>query len=168
MANKDISDPDIRPVPVEELTIPVTQAGLAFWRDACDGGVMPPVSAISPAALKELLPSVVIFEPVRTATAGSDAEPEDFRYRLLGECVNEVFDVSLAGRCVSELTEYGDSYIRRNLSFYRLICARKEPLALTGRMEMIDKDYVKFEAVYLPFSESGSRVDRILAVVGRY
>lgn len=154
--------------PVEELESSVTQAALAIWREGASGqGDLPPASAIDPVRLRRHLANVVLIDVIwkDDEPGAASSEPADFRYAVIGEASNEAHGVNLSGETVSGLSQFGEAYATNMLAFYRHICRVKAPVAAGGSLRMIGKDYRTFEAVYLPFTRDGSRVDRILAAV---
>ncbi|MGD1935822.1 MAG: PAS domain-containing protein [Candidatus Phaeomarinobacter sp.] len=152
--------------PVDELAQPVTNQGLAFWQDKAKSAALPHVDLIDPGALKGLLPHIVLIDVIwADGQAGDDNPPVDFSYRLVGAHSAETHDANLTGTKVSELSKFGKSYSETMMSFYSKICARKAPVAAGGPLAIIGKGYREFEGIYLPFTETGSRVDRLMAVV---
>lgn len=141
----------------------MTNGALAIWREAAgEDGQMPPASAIDPVRLRRILPNVVLVDVLYRP---GESAPADFRYAVIGEASNEAHGVNFAGRLVSELSEFGMAYLKTVSGLYTYVCKVAEPVAVAGTLKMIGKDYRRFEAVYLPFTRTGARVDRLLAVV---
>lgn len=152
--------------PVEALEQSVTREALAFWHSHADDGSLPHTDLIDPMLLRELLPNIVLIDVIWPDGESNDAAtPEDFRYRLVGGHSAETHDANLTGTLVSELSRFGESYSEVMMGFYRSICAQKAPVAAGGTLAIIGKGYRDFEAIYLPFTQTGKRVDRLMAAV---
>lgn len=152
--------------PVEALEQAETRSALAFWRTHASDRSLPHINLIEPAALRELLPNIVLIDVIWPDGDEDDAAtPQDFRYRLVGGHSAETHDANLTGTLVSDLSRFGESYSEVMMGFYRSICAQKAPVAAGGTLAIIGKGYRDFEAIYLPFTETGERVDRLMAAV---
>ncbi len=149
-------------MPVDQLTSPLTREGLDFWNTLRGDREMPLSSSFRPVEIPRLLTNVVLLD----ALWGDDpAEPEDFIYRVVGNESVIAHDLDTTGMKVSGLSQFGASYAKNMLAFYRHVCRTRAPVAAGGTMKMIGKDYRHFEVIYMPLSNDGTRVDRILAVV---
>ncbi len=143
-----------------------TRSALAFWQSHASHGALPPTNLIVPSELRELLPNIVLIDVIWPDGDLDDAAvPQDFRYRLVGGHSAETHDADLTGTLVSDLSRFGSSYTEVMMGFYRSICAQKAPVAAGGTLAIIGKGYRDFEAIYLPFTETGKRVDRLMAAV---
>lgn len=152
--------------PLEALEQSKTKGALAFWHSHVDDGSLPNTNLIDPAVLRELLPNIVLIDVIwPEGNLDEAASPQDFRYRLIGGHSAETHDANLTGTLVSDLSRFGESYSEVMMGFYRSICAQKAPVAAGGALAIIGKGYRDFEAVYLPFTETGDRVDRLMAAV---
>jgi len=153
--------------PIDALEQAVTKEGLAFWRSHIEPGeTLPHVDEIDPLALRKLLPHIVLIDVIwPDGDEGGEGIPDDFRYRLVGGHSADTHDANLTGLRVSELSQFGQSYTDTMLSFYRSICEHKAPVAAGGPLAIIGKGYREFEGIYMPFTETGGRVDRLMAVV---
>ncbi|GAA6157391.1 hypothetical protein NBRC116588_28640 [Pyruvatibacter sp. HU-CL02332] len=152
--------------PVDALEQAQTRCALAFWQSNGSKGSLPPTNLIDPSELRELLPNIVLIDVIwPDGTLDDAAVPQDFRYRLIGGHSAETHDANLTGTLVSDLSRFGESYSEVMMGFYRSICAQKAPVAAGGTLAIIGKGYRDFEAIYLPFTETGNRVDRLMAAV---
>lgn len=152
--------------PVDALEQAQTKTALAFWQSHARQGSLPHTNLIDPSALRDLLPNIVLIDVIWPDGNQDDvAVPQDFRYRLIGGHSAETHDANLTGTLVSDLSRFGESYSEVMMGFYRSICGQKAPVAAGGTLAIIGKGYRDFEAVYLPFTESGKRVDRLMAAV---
>lgn len=157
--------------PIDALKEDIPKEGLAFWRSHIEAGeTLPHVDQIDPLALRNLLPHIVLIDVIwpnadESGTQAPDLAPVDFRYRLVGGHSADTHDANLTGMRVSELSQFGQSYTDTMLSFYRNICEQKAPVAAGGPLAIIGKGYREFEGIYMPFTETGDRVDRLMAVV---
>lgn len=143
-----------------------TRSALAFWQLHADQGSLPTTNLIDPSKLRELLPNIVLIDVIwPDGNLDDAAAPEDFRYRLVGGHSAETHDADLTGTLVSDLSRFGENYSEVMMGFYRSICAQKAPVAAGGTLAIIGKGYRDFEAIYLPFTETGKRVDRLMAAV---
>ena len=152
--------------PISDLAQPITKKGLAFWQAHVTDTDLPHVDLINPSALRDLLSNIVLIDVTWPEGQTSDsAQPVDFSYRLVGAHSTETHDANLTGTRVSELSKFGADYSETMMSFYSRICARKAPVAAGGPLAIIGKGYREFEGIYLPFTVTGDRVDRLMAVV---
>ncbi len=152
--------------PVDALEQAQTKSALEFWQLHASQGPLPHTNLIDPAALRELLPNIVLIDVIWPDGNQDDpVVPQDFRYRLIGGHSAEAHDANLTGTLVSDLSRFGESYSEVMMGFYRSICAQKAPVAAGGTLAIIGKGYRDFEAIYLPFTETGERVDRLMAAV---
>jgi hypothetical protein len=70
----------------------------ACWREACDGRAMPRRQDITPSRLGRALPFVALLDVV-------DADPIDFRYRLIGQHLILNTGQNLTGKRTLELPQ---------------------------------------------------------------
>jgi hypothetical protein len=135
------------------LQHPMLQQFLRYWHQACAGHAMPRRSDIDPAAIKTLLPHVLIVDKV--------AERR-FRYRLVGTEI-----VTASGR---ELT---GSFVGDNTTgHYREFLVTLFDTAFnTSRIVFSCNAFVGADAprraairLLVPLSDNGSTADRIIAI----
>lgn len=127
-----------------------------YWRDKRGGRAMPARADLDPVGdLTDVLGDLVLVD-VRGA-------PPEFTYRLVGTRVCEMFGRDVTGQPVGEVL-YGEAaeVVRR---IYTAVVERRRPVAVRGRPPGAEhKDWLELEALLLPLSADGARVDMILGV----
>ena len=83
---------------------------------------------VDPAALRTLLPQIFIF----------DVEDDDFRFRLVGEAVNERYDHRLKGRSLRELLT--GNVLDETLHEHRQCVERQQAVLVHNSVETISND----------------------------
>ncbi len=165
VTDENSDEQEVRVLELSELQSRPPREALAFWQMKAGSADMPPVAAIDPGQLKNILPHVVLIDVIWPDSAKGDPEPDDFCFRLIGQHSVDAHGANVTGMMVSTLSEFGPEYARLGMAFYRFVCAKKRPIAVRGPLKMIGKDYRQFEAVYLPFCGDKGRVDRIMAAI---
>jgi hypothetical protein len=123
-----------------------------YWRSKCDQDRLPKRSAIDPAEMRRFLPQITIVEVV----------PDERRYvyRLVGTMEVEIRGRDPTGRSVIE-GFFGPS-LDNVLGCYDTVVATKSPLYDDERFVTPDGRYSDDETLFLPLSEDGENVNRVL------
>lgn len=126
-----------------------------YWRRLCGCRFAPSRSEIEPEPLKHLLDRLMIVEV-------QPSSPRDYRFRLVGSRLYELYGGELTGRTLDEVRpqsfarllqrDYAEAVMRRSPTLWLLAAQRRErPFALG--------------CLALPLSSDGRSVDRLLCVV---
>ena len=92
---------------------------LEYWHGKRDGKRMPLRAAVDPLDIPNLLPQLMLTEPI---DGGADS-----RYRLVGTAVVEAAGMDFTGRCQSELLRQGP-YRDYVLGLSRAVTQERRPL----------------------------------------
>jgi len=147
-------------VDLSELSDPVTQYMLQYWMQKKGDRPMP-----SPA---EMNFADFARHASRITLIGVDYDPVRFTVRVAGEEVIASLGFNPKGCDVltfnGQLPGLGD--LLQN--FYSWLLSERRPAAVKGTQDMLDKSYKSYEAVYLPLSSDGERIDRFMDVTVTY
>lgn len=142
-----------------EITGSVTSARinriLAYWQEQCRARLMPAKRDIDPAALKPLLPYLMIAEIHR--------EPVRVRYRLVGTEAARFARGDYTGHWLHDSGWAGDeiaSYVQQ----YSILIETRLPLLGTGHLIWDDGKEAVFEWGKFPLSEDGDTVTHCLGI----
>lgn len=135
-------------IPLEERA----QRLIDYWRRKKPGGKLPGRAHIDPTEIPDLLPHIGLIDVIG---GGSD-----FRYRLLGTYLNQIFGEDFTGTKVSEtkVGEYGDLLI----DLYRSALLANGPIISDSIFEFREKNHLKIRRILLPLARDGKEVDMIL------
>jgi hypothetical protein len=127
----------------------------AYWNSLRTGRPMPSRADIDPAAIKPLLPYLLLIDVLR--------DPPDFRFRLIGTEIDRIVAGNYTGVCFSDL-----SHMRRGNKVwaeYERVVASGAPLC-AGIDYVGAADYVRRLAHALfPLADDGRTVNVICTVV---
>jgi hypothetical protein len=131
--------------------------GLAqYWearaRARPDGG-LPGRADIDPLDFQGLLGQVFLLDVV-----GRPAR--DFRFRLFGTEMVQVYGQDLTGRLLSELDDR--DYAAALRPDYVTTATSGLPSVRRGRLEWAKRDHISYERLLLPLAEDGRQVDMLL------
>ena len=131
----------------------------AYWASLKRGAELPSRRDLDPAAIKRLLPTVSLMEVAR--------EPLDFRVRLAGTGLYDVYGREITGRRLGEVynTAAGD-YWRVELGN---VTKARRPAAGVHNLAWRGASHLSILWLRLPLASNGAEVDMILgfdAVVG--
>lgn len=123
-----------------------------YWRSKCEGDRLPPRSAIDPADMRRFLPQITIVEVV----------PDERRYiyRLVGTMEVEIRGRDPTGKSVTE-GFFGPS-LDNVLACYDTVVRTRLPLYDDERFITPDGRYSDDETLFLPLSDDGECVNKIL------
>jgi hypothetical protein len=131
----------------------------AYWASLRRGGALPTRRDLQPGAIKRLLPTISLIDVAR--------EPLDFRIRLAGTGLYDVYGREITGKRLPEVynTAAAD-YWRAELS---KVVAEKRPSAGVHNLAWRGASHLSILWLRLPLSTDGREVNMILgydAVVG--
>lgn len=145
---------------LKELEEPLCQDMLSYWKELRGERAMPSPGEIDPVRFARHMPNLLMVQV--------NWQPFDLTYRLLGGDVVNAHGTNFRGRRVLDSPSHTGRFSEVLFSFYKFVVEQERPYAVAGTMEYTARGPVTVEAVYLPFSLEGSRVDRILgATVSR-
>lgn len=139
-----------------KLSNPVLSSLEEYWQRKRGQRAMPARADINPAEMKANLGWVVLV----------DALPDlsDFRFRTIGTRVSDYFPPHSTGKLVSEaFASYGETVVRLMLASYRKVAREKIVLHAWGAADWARKEFLDFEALYLPLSDDGVTVNMVLS-----
>jgi hypothetical protein len=125
---------------------------LAYWRGKCNGAALPPRAAIDPVELSRHLGHLYLIDV--------NAAPLSFRYRLVGVHIARTIAADPTGLFLDEAV--GAEALPDRRQTLEWVVAARAPLRLYGRTRLPGRPSIRFEALYLPLSSDGDRVDVIL------
>ena len=124
----------------------------AYWRARCIGDRLPPRSSIDPADLRKQLPQLTIVEVV----------PDERRYvyRLVGTMEVEIRGRDPTGKSV--LDNFFGPSVENVLGCYDTVVNTRRPHYDDERFVTPDGRYSDDETLFLPLSDDGQTVNKIL------
>lgn len=125
---------------------------VAYWESKRRGRPMPSRGDIDPLELRDHLGYIVLINII--------GEPARFQYRLVGTSIVQEIDRDSTGRFVDEI--YSSDRSEALTGFFRYLVKEKCPAHNYGNARWADKDHKEYEAVTLPLSDDGERVDMFL------
>jgi len=152
-----MSDPlrDIVEV-IEAETLPhaYMRALFAYWQAARGDAAAPLVTALDPLKLpREALPYLGILDV--------EGDPPKFRTRLMGTRFVEASGEDLTGRLVDELPGIEPQLVR-----FRWAVEHRRPYFVSSPLTWSDKDFIRYDALGLPFVDHRGAVARLVFVFG--
>ena len=144
----------------EQIDNPVLRFYLDYWERKRAGRTMPSRADIRASELKPHIGAMVLLE----ALPGR----QDFKYRLVGTRVSEVFLADATGLTLRQAyaragasQEFTDSVVRT----HRIVCEKRVPIRITGgHGEWRGRFYPAYDALYLPLSDDGVEANMVLNV----
>jgi hypothetical protein len=139
-------------------TCPLTSSAVRdvarWWLQTYDSGTIPSRCGIDLTRIRRALPFIWLVEYQRDA--------DDFRYRLAGEHVNDVFGRSLRGRDLREVIAPAklDEVYKR----FRYVVDTPGGVHCLGRVYMHIGTYREGERLILPLADDGDSVTHLLGV----
>jgi hypothetical protein len=136
---------------VRRLESPMLREIHAHWDRLRGDRRWPLRSELNPGDIRRHLSHVFLIEVIDGGA--------DFFHKLAGETVIQAHSYDIVHTHVST-ADYGSEEKRRSvLDFYRSVVERGDPARLTGTLDFLNRDFISFETVYLPFSHEGRSVD---------
>jgi hypothetical protein len=144
---------DPRHIIIPATCDPNTRAMYTYWLVKCGERRMPSRKDIEPTEmLPQLLPGICIVDVV--------VDARRYVYRLVGTAVTEVRGQDPTGKSVVEAS-FGSS-AESLLKSYDQVVATRAPLIDLRHYTNATGRYVTEETVFLPLSDHGEKVDKIL------
>jgi hypothetical protein len=139
----------------QRLEHPVLAFLKAYWDKKRGGRKMPSRADIKPAEMKEHLGWIVLIDVL--------PDYSDFRYRMVGSRVSEAFPGAAKGRFISETyRQFSELAVKGALATHRKAARDAVPLRTYGSAAAMDREFMDFDAVFLPLSDDGARVNMLL------
>jgi hypothetical protein len=132
---------------------PQLAALYGLWRTKVGGRRMPARADFDATELAPWFGHLLLVETI--------GDGEDFRFRLHGTMLGEMFGFDLTGKTVREAVPFIGEKARDE---YLQVCASGEPL-LVQRGQPFAKQFMLLDKLALPLSDDGRRVDRIMAAI---
>jgi hypothetical protein len=128
----------------------------AYWAGKRQGRAMPARADVHPAEIISHLPSVFLIG----AEQGSKT-PQDFRVRLMGTALNELFGLDLTRETLADGLEEAQAALGAKV--LAIVCELRRPLRLHGRIYLPGRPgATPVEAALFPLSATGAKVDMLL------
>ncbi|MBI1330548.1 MAG: PAS domain-containing protein [Alphaproteobacteria bacterium] len=126
-----------------------------YWHRKRGQRVMPSRKDIIPSEIKEHLGWVIMIDVLPGMT--------DFRYRLIGTLVTQYFGWDATGKTISEAWDKQSREAVNNVyKLLRSISESRMVMSVSGDTDWGDIGLEPFQSIYLPLSDDGENVDRIL------
>lgn len=126
---------------------------LAYWERKRGSRAMPAPRDMDPVEIPRLIPWLAILDVTH--------EPLDARYRLMGTRIVEMGGVDRTGQSFRD--GHSGARLEERLTALRQLMAERTPVALSGRLDWLGRDYRRFQCIHLPLSENDSVVSRLVA-----
>jgi hypothetical protein len=135
--------------------MPSTRALYAYWQGSCRDGVPLPRSEIDPAALRDVLPLLLL----------GDIEPEPFRvlFRLIGTGVADFSRQDFGGQYLDELVYSARDSIDWSVC-YRFVHAAQAGIVGTNDLHFADGRITSYEFAILPLSRGDDPAGSFIAI----
>lgn len=150
----------IAPVGLEALETEALRDFADFWNKARDGMPLPCVSRLDPVEIPRHLSQAILIDVKH--------DPLAFQFRLVGDGPVQAYGYSTAGMNVMDLEVDGVPVGKMMYEAYAWIAAQRNIVAMKGPNAALADGYKRQEMVYLPFSDGGSRIVRILGAAVYY
>lgn len=148
---------DINIDPLLNLEHPVLVALLDIWRGHADDRAMPDFSAFDAVKIPPaILPHLYLIDDLE------NEEPRP-RWRLLGTHTTTKLGRDNTGKHFDEIYSAEDA---RDMTIPVLwVMEKRAPARITGLTLYANKEWLRYECIYLPYSSDGEKVDLILGGV---
>jgi hypothetical protein len=131
----------------------------AYWASRRAGAKLPGRRDLDPAAMKRLLPTISLIDVQR--------EPLEFRMRLAGTALYDVYGREITGRRIGEIyNNAAADYWRRELAE---VVRQRKPMVGVHNLAWRGASHLSILWLRLPLAANGTDVDMILgydAVIG--
>ncbi len=131
---------------------------LDYWRDACNGRPIPARKDIDPLSIPRLLTNIFILDV-------EDGEVFRFRFRLVGEIVNERYGGRLKGATLNELLT-GDR-LNETLEEHRVCLEKQVPVYTrnTAEAASVSDDFQLYHRLIMPLGGPDAAPSAILGMM---
>jgi hypothetical protein len=127
----------------------------AYWDEKRGTRAMPRRAEIDPVEMRAHLPCIGLVDVVDDGS--------DFRFRLLGTEFARLFGRDSTGKTLTEVYGAGDPEVLRWMTAsYAEVLRTRRPVLRIGTMRAVQKDFIRCDALLLPLSEDGERVNMVL------
>jgi hypothetical protein len=157
--NAALANRRIEGISVEENPDTLTHPTLAFlrryWEEKRGTRPMPSRAEFLPRDLKEHLGWIVLVDVTEDLS--------EFRYRLVGTRVTQYLLRECTGKSLVEAFKpFGEAATKANLAIYRKVARDRLVMRCFGGAGWLGRGYLDFDALFLPLSDDGERVNIIL------
>jgi hypothetical protein len=143
-------------VALDELTSPACREFLAYWSAKRQADGAPLRKDFDPLIEKpHLVPSMAIYEVVDGG--------RDFRARLIGTRIVEIYAADMTGRLFSDLWARDDGGLA--LDILRRCTRNAEPIAAEGSYYWRGQEFVRWSALNAPVRLLGPAVEQLMVLV---
>lgn len=125
-----------------------------YWQSKRQGAALPRRADIDPTQIPQLMPYVLLVD--------IEQNPFRVRYRLVGTKVVESTGFEFTGRYLDEIVLPDDE--GPFLESYQLCCDTGMPVLARIKWHLDADTTGEYDACFLPLSDDGSRVDKVLAM----
>ena len=162
MANvaQKIGSDKLRPVDVSALISGKLLELNNFWNKARNGMPLPCAASFDPIHIPKHLSQVFLIQV--------DHDPLRFAFRVVGEDPHEAFGTNVSGMEVSSIELQGLPVGKMMHEGYEWIISQRKPVAMAGPNGALVDGYTNQEMIYLPFSDGGASITRILGAAVYY
>ncbi|WP_219846138.1 PAS domain-containing protein [Emcibacter nanhaiensis] len=143
------------PIDNSDLDLAPLKALFNYWQKIRGERDMPAKADFSPAAVPKLLPYIALFEV--------EENPRRYRTRLVGSKITEIFGLNITGAYTDERPEF-DEFMKRQ----SWLVENKTPYLYIDSLEWINKEYLHYKGLGLPFSDDMENVNFIMYGVFNY
>lgn len=140
-------------IPDQQLS-PVQRDFLAYWRRIAGDRIAPPRKAFDVLHVPMLMPHVVIFDVL--------SDPLDFRHRLVGTAVREMFYRDHTGMKMSEIEGRGSGSVI--WSMLDSVRTSRQPAFDSVPYVGPKKDFLRLNNLFLPFLDDDMLTAMIIVV----
>ncbi|WP_282608312.1 PAS domain-containing protein [Pelagibius sp. Alg239-R121] len=128
----------------------------SYWKRKRGARAFPSRADIDPTEMPTLLPNIILVD-VTSRT------PPQFRFRLVGTAIVQLYGVDFTGRYLDEIETGGmQAIIRRG---YEQTVSRAEPCFQEGEVRYQNRFQIHYLRAILPLGQNDRRVDMLLAGV---
>ncbi|MEP2828741.1 PAS domain-containing protein [Parvibaculum sp.] len=129
---------------------------LAYWEGKRDGRAFPARADVSPADIVSHLPSIFLVDAAPPALGLAD-----FRVRLMGTALNDLFARDFTGRALEgEMQEKSAAAVAK---LFGIVCQLRRPLRLHGVAVFAKaQPLTPVEAVLMPLTTGSGAVDMVM------
>jgi hypothetical protein len=145
---------------LSELEDPMTKFMLNYWTEKKGDRLMPAPADMNLGEFARHASKIFVVQV--------DRDPFDLSFRLVGEDVISNFGFNPKGRTLLSLNTELPGLGTLLHEFFTWMVSERRAVGTGGTQDMVDKSYNNYEAIYLPLSQDGEQVDRILAATVYY
>lgn len=144
---------DVKPQPLAEH--PRCQELVRIWTEARDAGQPMTRGDVPSRKLIKLMPHLFLLEP--------NEDGSDWRFRLAGTAIARRFGADPTGALISQIYERRQS--DDQAAIYKRVVMNGAPHITQGRIEGIDRQFLKIEFCHLPLLPPGQGLNWLLGGV---